>query len=118
MLEGGPQAAVVVSRRSPRPPSCCGTRFLTDRGTTIFLATTWPKSLNAIGPIANGQKTLSAVGTDLGPGHMAGDGPNDAYTYGAVLYDYAVDNQIYVIYVVGRRGDRAVVVGGSSNGSC
>ena len=78
----------------------------------------WPAGLKPIRDIALGVATLSAVGTELGDGHFPGDGPDDALTYGAILYDYAPDNQLYVLYAIGRKGRKAVVTGGSSNGSC
>lgn len=79
----------------------------------------WPARLPRAQPIADGKVTFPPLGTDLGPGRGPGEpGPPDALVYGTLLYDYAPDNQVYIVYAIGRRGDRAVLVAATSNGSC
>ena len=75
--------------------------------------------LKGVSVIADGTATLSSVGTIItgaNSGKVA-PAPSLVVDYGFVAYDYAPDNQIYVIYGTGKKNKSAVVAGASSNGS-
>lgn len=60
---------------------------------------------------ARNRLNSSRVGTPLGTGHAPTGPVYDNLTYGAVLYDYDADADEYVVYGIGERNGRAVVVG-------
>ena len=75
--------------------------------------------LKDVSAIAGGTATLSSVGTVItaaDKGTVAVQ-PSTSVNYGFVAYDYAPDNQVYVIYGTGKKNKTAVVAGASSNGS-
>lgn len=74
-----------------------------------------PASLPALRPAAK-PVALTPRGTDLGPGQLPGDGGYTARTYGAIVYGYLPKEQIYVVYGIGKLGDRAIVVAAATNG--
>ena len=83
------------------------------------VAATPNTTLNNVSSLAGGTATLSSVGSLIGTadaGKVATT-PTQTLDYGFVAYDYAPDNQIYVIYGTGKKNKTAVVAGGSSNGS-
>lgn len=88
--------------------------------TTAQTQTSTPDSqLNQVSALADGTKTLSSVGTVISAadkGKVATQ-PSQNVDYGFVAYDYAPDNQIYVVYGTGKKNKTPVVAGGSSNGS-
>ncbi|MFN3429423.1 MAG: hypothetical protein ACK46X_05690 [Candidatus Sericytochromatia bacterium] len=55
------------------------------------------------------------AGTWLGTGHVASVGTYDGLTYGALVYDFNPQTQIYTLYAIGKQGDRASVVGAVTN---
>lgn len=72
----------------------------------------WPKILPTARENWNGSKQVPPIATDLGPGKLPGLGPADARTYGAILYDRHVQGTIetWVLYRVGKAGNRAVLL--------
>lgn len=51
-----------------------------------------------------------SLGTEIGPGIDPISGAFTPYTYGAILYDQDPRSGRYVLYGIGRRGHRAIVV--------
>ncbi len=77
----------------------------------------WPAALPRAAAVAGGA-AMPAIGQDLGRGHFPGEGLADALTYGTILYDYDPTSQIYVLYAIGKVGDRATVIMTTGNASC
>ncbi|HEY9722832.1 MAG TPA: hypothetical protein V6D47_12535 [Oscillatoriaceae cyanobacterium] len=55
------------------------------------------------------------LGTDVGAGHWSADGRFDHATFGAIIYDDDPATRTYVVYAVGRRHDRAIIVQAATN---
>lgn len=77
-----------------------------------------PAGVATITEIAEGTKVLSSGGTVISSaGKVQTVAPADTPDYGFVAYDYATNNQVYVLYGTGKKNKNAVVAGASSNGS-
>lgn len=83
------------------------------------IAATPNASVAGVSVIAAGTSTLSSIGSLIGTADLGkvAAAPGQTVDYGFVAYDYAVDNQIYVVYGTGKKNKTAVVAAGSSNGS-
>ncbi len=71
-----------------------------------------------VNEVANGTATLNSVGTiiDTG-GAVASDKPSLNKHYGFVAFNYAPDNQVYILYGTGKKNKTAIVGATTSNGS-
>ncbi len=68
--------------------------------------------------IADGTSTLGRVGdTIIATGKVVTTAPAATTDYGFVAYDYAPDDQVYVLYGTGKKNAAGVIAGGASNGS-
>lgn len=68
--------------------------------------------------VADGAATLNSVGTVIdASGVVSSTQPSDNKHYGFVAYDYAPDNQVYVLYGTGKKNKTAIVAATTSNGS-
>ena len=68
--------------------------------------------------VADGGATLNSVGTVINTsGVVQATAPSANAHYGFVAYDYAPDNQVYVLYGTGKKNKTAIVAATTSNGS-
>jgi type II secretion system protein G len=72
---------------------------------------------NPIDGIAAGSLTLSSLGSLITASGRVAPTPSSNDCFGFVAYDYAADNQIYVVYGTGKKNRNAITAAGSSNGS-
>jgi type II secretion system protein G len=70
----------------------------------------------AASAIALGTSALASVGTVIAPGTVNATRPTGTTDYGYIAYDYALNDQTYVIYGTGKKGRQAIVGGAASNG--
>ncbi len=86
-------------------------------GPVPIVSGAWPRGLPDVQAVCvkGTHVTTPLVGRDLGPGHPPGSGPVDALTYGSILYSYDAATGTYVLYGIGKTGERATVVFFTSN---
>lgn len=61
---------------------------------------------------------LPSLGSVIGGGQVPQGGNfANARNYGAIMYDYDVNSQIYVVYGTGKKARQAILGGATSNGS-
>ncbi|MEB3284597.1 MAG: prepilin-type N-terminal cleavage/methylation domain-containing protein [Candidatus Sericytochromatia bacterium] len=60
---------------------------------------------------------LPSLGTVVGATGNVRNPPAAMNHFGAVMYDYDVDSQIYVVYGTGKKARSAILAGATSNGS-
>jgi general secretion pathway protein G len=72
----------------------------------------------SITTIADGSATLSSVGTVISAsGVVQPTAPSATNHYGFIAFDYAPDNQVYVLQGTGKKNKSAIIAGTTSNGS-
>ncbi|MEB3223637.1 MAG: prepilin-type N-terminal cleavage/methylation domain-containing protein [Candidatus Sericytochromatia bacterium] len=67
--------------------------------------------------IAAGTATLSSLGSLITASGKVAAAPSSNDCFGFVAYDYAPDNQIYVVYGTGKKNKNAITAAAASNGS-
>jgi type II secretion system protein G len=72
---------------------------------------------NDITSIAAGSLTLSSIGSLITADGKVAAAPTSNDCFGFIAYDYAPDNQIYVVYGTGKKNKQAITAAGTSNGS-
>ncbi|MEB3329276.1 MAG: prepilin-type N-terminal cleavage/methylation domain-containing protein [Candidatus Sericytochromatia bacterium] len=70
-----------------------------------------------IANIAGGTATLTPIGTVIDNSGVVATAPSENLHFGFIAYDYAPDNQIYVVYGTGKKNRAAITAAGTSNGS-
>ena len=70
-----------------------------------------------VGHIAAGTASLSSLGSLITASGKVAAAPSSNDCFGFVAYDYAPDNQIYVVYGTGKKNKNAVTAAAASNGS-
>lgn len=68
--------------------------------------------------VADGDATLNSVGTVISTsGVVKTAAPAENAHYGFIAFDYAPDNQVYILYGTGKKNKTAIVAATTSNGS-